>query len=79
MNAVPAAPAPDAFRSEATREDKDAAALLARLDRQIKAQSRALPLYRATLDVDDLAFELRSQRDHPVHTLLRRIFHENQS
>ena len=28
---------------------------------------------------NDLAFELRSQRNHPVHTLLRRIYHENQS
>ena len=49
---------------------------IAQLDRQIGARSRALPLYKAALRADGLADELRSQRDHPVHTLLRRMYHE---
>jgi len=53
--------------------------LLERLDKQIAARSRALPLYRETLALPDLATELRAQRDHPVHTLLRRVYHENRS
>ena len=57
----------------------DAKAQLARLDQQIAARSRALPLYKETLATDGLAEELRLRRDHPVHTLLRRMYHELRS
>ena len=57
----------------------EARALLARLDGQLAAQSQALPLFRATLQTEGLARALRAQRDHPVHTLLRRMYHENRS
>ncbi len=53
--------------------------LLARLDGQIAAQSQALPLYRATLETEGLAGALRAQRDHPVHSLLRRMYQENRT
>lgn len=51
-------------------------ALLARLDKQIAARSRALPLYREARGVEGLLPALRAQRDHTVHTLLRRMYHE---
>ena len=47
-----------------------------RLDRQIKARARALPLLRDALETQQLTEDLRSQRQHPVHTLLRRLYHE---
>ena len=34
---------------------------------------------RATQDVDGMISALRTQRDHPVHTLLRRMYRESQS
>jgi len=49
---------------------------LAKLERKIDARSKALPLYEATLQSGDLIRELRSQRDNPVHTLLRRMYYE---
>jgi hypothetical protein len=57
----------------------DGKALLERLDKQIDARTRALPLYKATLEADGLADEMRAQRDHPLHTLLRRMYHETRS
>jgi hypothetical protein len=57
----------------------DAKAQVARLDQQISARTRALPLYKETLATDGLAEELRLRRDHPVHTLLRRMYHELRS
>lgn len=57
----------------------DAKAQLVRIDQQIAARSRALPLYKETLATDGLAEELRTRRDHPVHTLLRRMYHELRS
>ncbi|MFI5315298.1 MAG: hypothetical protein ACHQ6T_06340 [Myxococcota bacterium] len=57
----------------------DAKAQVARLDAQISARTRALPLYKETLATDGLAEELRLRRDHPVHTLLRRMYHELRS
>jgi hypothetical protein len=84
----PAAPAPEAEparapldargRAELERRIQEKSALLERLERQIAARSRALPLYKAALQTDDLARQLRVQRDHPVHTLLRRMYHESQ-
>jgi hypothetical protein len=88
---VPAAPDPGALPdaqvgglaelelSEVTREIEDSGHLIERLDKQIAARKRALPLYKATLGADGLADELRARRDHPVHTLLRRMFHETSS
>ena len=57
----------------------EAQALLARLEGQLAAQSHALPLFRETLKTEGLSRALRTQRDHPVHTLLRRMYHENRS
>lgn len=54
----------------------DAEALLARTEQQIAARSRALPLWKETLATDGLADEMRARRDHPVHVLLRRMYHE---
>jgi len=50
---------------------------LARLEKQIDARTHALPLFQATLGTEALVDELRAQRDHPVHTLLRRMYHEH--
>ncbi|MEE9279631.1 MAG: hypothetical protein V3V67_05610 [Myxococcota bacterium] len=52
---------------------------LARIDKQVEARTRALPLYRATLADDALMRELAVERDHPVHELLRQVYHENES
>ena len=54
----------------------DAQAQLARTEQQISSRTRALPLFKATLETDGLAQELRARRDHPVHVLLRRMYHE---
>jgi len=58
------------------RELEDGGRQLSKLDKQISARARALPLFRAVVESEDLAPLLRSQRDHPVHTLLRRLYHE---
>jgi hypothetical protein len=58
------------------RQINEASALLERMDNQIQARSRTIPLYEATLTTDGLSEALRSQRDHPLHTLLRRMYHE---
>jgi hypothetical protein len=83
----PAAPEPsDAEASEAgseplelgavARELAEKTALLTRIEQQIAASSRALPLYRETIGTEELVAGLRTRRDHPVHTLLRRMYHE---
>jgi hypothetical protein len=59
-----------------TREIARTTSVLEKLNRKVTARSKALPLYRATLETGGLIEHLRSQRDHPVHTLLRRIYHE---
>jgi hypothetical protein len=51
-------------------------ALLTKLEAQIAARTRALPLYKDTLQTDGLVAELRAQRDHPFHTLLARMYYE---
>jgi len=61
------------------RRIADQGNLLTKLEQQIAARSRALPLYKQTLATDGLTRELRTQRNHPVHILLRRMYHENQS
>lgn len=66
-------------RAERSRKIDEARRLLDKLDKQLAARSRALPLYRVTLETDGLIDELRAQRNHPVHTLLRRIHYETRS
>jgi len=74
---APPAGRPDAAElSELNRAIAEAGALAERLDEQIRARTRTLPLYKATLATDGLAAELRARRDHPVHALLRRMYFE---
>ena len=63
--------------TEVARKLVEAKGLLGRIDGQISARSQALPLYKATLETDGMTQALRGQRDHPVHTLLRRMYYEN--
>jgi hypothetical protein len=58
------------------RDLEDGGRQLAKLDKQIAARARALPLFRSVVESEDLAPALRSQRDNPIHTLLRRLYHE---
>jgi ActR/RegA family two-component response regulator len=73
-----AAPGP-VDRVAVKRRRAELSALLEEIDRQVNARARALPLYRNVVDSPELAPELRVRRDHPVHTLLRRMYHENRS
>ena len=61
---------------EIARELEDGGRQLAKIDKQISARARALPLFKAVVASEDLAPALRSQRQHPIHTLLRRLYHE---
>ncbi len=74
-----AGPLDAAETAEAQRELAEASALLERLDQQIEARSRTLPIYTATLASDGLGGELRARRDHPLHGLLRRLYHEERA
>ncbi|MHA7839748.1 MAG: coiled-coil domain-containing protein, partial [bacterium] len=47
-----------------------------RLEARIDAIAESLPIFKATLGHEDLVWELGSQRDHPVHELLRRLAEE---
>lgn len=47
-----------------------------RLDNRISAIAQSLPIWKATLGHEALLWELSSQRDHPVHALLRRYAEE---
>jgi hypothetical protein len=76
--APPAAPDSLAW-ADLTRQIQETSAQLEKLDKQIEARSRALPLFRATLETADLAGELRAQRTNPIHALLRRMYHEKRS
>ena len=58
------------------RELEDGGRQLAKIDKQISARARALPLFKAVVESDDLSPALRNQRQHPIHTLLRRLYHE---
>jgi hypothetical protein len=62
--------------AEAQRELTEASALLERLDQQIDARARTIPVYVATLESDGLGAEMRARRDHPLHGMLRRMYHE---
>lgn len=84
--APPAQRAPAAWDgSEAPRlEDverhlAEASFELSRIEKQVEARTRALPLYRATLEESQLVRELQVERDHSVHELLRKVAHENES
>ena len=65
--------------AEAQRDLAEASSELERLDQQIEARSRTIPIYVATLDSDGLGAEMRARRDHPLHGLLRRMYHEDRS
>jgi hypothetical protein len=73
---VPSGANPLEFEAVA-RKIAESKALLTRVEAQVSARSQALPLYRGTLETDGMTGALRAQRDHPVHTLLRRMYHEN--
>ncbi len=83
----PAKAAPDGGSREPTRAERTAVTRrihkvtdqLAKLERQVESRKRALPLYRATRSADGMIDELRAQRDHPAHTLLRKMYHEKRS
>jgi hypothetical protein len=84
--ASPAKAAPDGSRepsrrerTEVTRRIHKVTDQLAKLERQIESRKRALPLYRQTRSADGMIDELRAQRDHPAHTLLRKAYHEKRS
>ncbi len=92
--APPAAPDPSAPRgpdpvgprqpspselAEINRRIAETHALLERVEHQIAARERTLPLFEATLATDGLSSELRARRDHPLHTLLRRMYFENRN
>ncbi len=63
--------------SQLNKEIDDTSALLERLSNQIEARKRTLPLYKSTLETDGLSGDLRARRDHPIHALLRRMYHEH--
>jgi hypothetical protein len=63
--------------SQLNKDIDEASALVERLSTQIEARRRTLPLYKSTLETDGLSDELRSRRDHPLHALLRRMYHEH--
>ena len=65
-------------KSTLSRQIAEISTLAAKLDRKIAGRTRALPLYRHTSKSDELIPQLRAQRGHPVHTLLRRMFYEQE-
>lgn len=67
-----------AERSQILRDIQRANGQLEKLERQITARNRALPLFREAAKSDTLIDQLRQSRDHPVHSLLRRLHHESQ-
>jgi hypothetical protein len=83
-NAAPAAPSGELADdplglSELKRRQRVASDRLGKLDQQISTRTRALPLYEELLGVPDLGADLRLRRDHPAHTLLRRMYYESRS
>lgn len=63
---------------ELTRRLEELVRAQERLDRQIEAREQALPLFREALDVEGLVEALLTQRDHPVHGLVRRMAFESE-
>jgi len=68
-----------ALRAATTRRVQKLQDQLAKLERQIDARERAVPLYREARQADGMIDELRAQRDHPAHTLLRKMYHERRA
>ncbi len=52
--------------------------LVAKLDKQVEGRKAAIPLYGAIFSSDALMPAMRAQREHPLHTLLRRMYHEQE-
>jgi hypothetical protein len=77
-DAPPDAPDPLVYQ-DLTQRIQQTAAQLDKLDKQIEARSRALPLYKAALATADLSSDLRAQRGNPIHALLRRMYHEKRA
>ncbi len=79
----PDAPVPDLLSARARearhRSLREKAARLEQLEARLAAGSRAVPLFRAALQSGDLAQALRARRDHPLHTLLRRMYQERRA
>ena len=66
-------------RKELKRQVAEDTAQVDRLEEVIAVRSEVLPVYKQTLESDGLAAEMRSRRDHPVHSLLRRMYYEIRS
>ncbi|MDJ0850195.1 MAG: hypothetical protein QNK04_17630 [Myxococcota bacterium] len=66
-------------RARLNREIAELSTKMGRIEQQIAARERALPLFKDALATKALIPELRAQRDHPIHTLLRRMYHEKRS
>lgn len=65
-----------AERTAVTRRVHKITDQLAKLERQIKGRKRALPLFQEARGSDQLIEDLRAQRDHAAHTLIRKMYHE---
>jgi hypothetical protein len=75
-DALPTAGVESFELAELSRQIGDNKRLVTTLEKQLEARTRALPLYREALATTALAEDLRARRDHPMHTLLRRMYHE---
>lgn len=56
----------------------DLAEVQEKLAAQVEARSSALPLYTEVLETAGLTWELGSQRHHPVHSVIRRMYFERE-
>ena len=66
-------------RKELKRQVAEDTEKIERLERMIGVRAEVLPIYKDTLESDGLAAEMRGRRDHPVHSLLRRMYYEIRS
>ena len=66
-------------RKELKRQVAEDTEEIERLERVIGVRAEVLPIYKDTLESDGLAGEMRGRRDHPVHSLLRRMYYEIRS
>ena len=66
-------------RKELKRQVAEDTEKIERLEHLIGARAEVLPIYKDTLESDGLAAEMRGRRDHPVHSLLRRMYYEIRS
>jgi len=65
--------------SEIDRELRSLGDRRDRLDEQLMGRAKALALYEGALVGDGFLEELASQRDQPVHALVRRLYYEDES